>query len=195
MEGIWPGHRGYTPTLYEKCHGIFNDHRESGPRFNVSSERQISSFVFFVKNVGNIPIDFHLYEFQFPSTSTVWWKNLYDEVNRLPTFFKMYSAEERMALAYMFVMTLRVNDDRIFIFGWTVLLSHSNKWILPVPRAVRSGSVNLQLHSFSTLSFPTCCRWAVRAFKEPPTRSFQDKSITSSWARNGSNVAEVTSKQ
>ncbi len=38
--GIWPGHRGYTPSLYEKCHGIFNDHRESGPRFNVSSERQ-----------------------------------------------------------------------------------------------------------------------------------------------------------
>ncbi len=36
MEGIWPGHRGYTPTLYKKCHGIFNDHRESGPRFNVS---------------------------------------------------------------------------------------------------------------------------------------------------------------
>ncbi len=30
MEGIWPGHRVYTPTLYEKCHGIFNDHRESG---------------------------------------------------------------------------------------------------------------------------------------------------------------------
>ncbi len=28
VEGIWPGHRGYTPTLYEKCHGIFNDHRE-----------------------------------------------------------------------------------------------------------------------------------------------------------------------
>ncbi len=39
--GIWPGHRGYTPTLYEKCHGIFNDHRQSGPRFNVSSERWI----------------------------------------------------------------------------------------------------------------------------------------------------------
>ncbi len=30
---------GVTPLLfYEKCHGIFNDHRESGPRFNVSSE-------------------------------------------------------------------------------------------------------------------------------------------------------------
>ncbi len=28
-----------SPTLYEKCHGIFYDHRESGPRFNVSSER------------------------------------------------------------------------------------------------------------------------------------------------------------
>ncbi len=41
--GIWPGHRGYTPTLYEKFHGIFNDHRESGPRFNVSSERDINS--------------------------------------------------------------------------------------------------------------------------------------------------------
>ncbi len=27
-------------TLYEKCYGIFNDHRESGPRFNVSSERR-----------------------------------------------------------------------------------------------------------------------------------------------------------
>ncbi len=38
--GTWPGHRGYTPTLYEKCHGIFNNHRESGPRFNVSSERR-----------------------------------------------------------------------------------------------------------------------------------------------------------
>ncbi len=37
--GIWPGHRGNTPTLYEKCRVIFNDHRESGPRFNVSSER------------------------------------------------------------------------------------------------------------------------------------------------------------
>ncbi len=33
---------GYTPTLYEKCHGIFNDHRESGPWFNVSSERRCS---------------------------------------------------------------------------------------------------------------------------------------------------------
>ncbi len=40
VEGIWPGHRGYAPTLYEKCHGTFNDHRESGSRFNVSSERQ-----------------------------------------------------------------------------------------------------------------------------------------------------------
>ncbi len=40
VEGIWPGHRGYTPTLYEKCHGIFNNHRESEPRFNVSSERR-----------------------------------------------------------------------------------------------------------------------------------------------------------
>ncbi len=32
---------GLHRTLYEKCHGIFNDHRESGPRFNVSSERRI----------------------------------------------------------------------------------------------------------------------------------------------------------
>ncbi len=36
--------QGYTPTLYEKCHGIFNDHRGSGPRFIVSSERQYSIF-------------------------------------------------------------------------------------------------------------------------------------------------------
>ncbi len=41
--GIWPGHRGYTPTLYEKCHGIFNDHRVSGPRFNVSSESTVAA--------------------------------------------------------------------------------------------------------------------------------------------------------
>ncbi len=34
-------HRGYTPTLNEKCHGIFNDHRESGPWFNISSERRM----------------------------------------------------------------------------------------------------------------------------------------------------------
>ncbi len=32
------GNLARTPTLYEKCHGIFSDHRESGPRFNVSSE-------------------------------------------------------------------------------------------------------------------------------------------------------------
>ncbi len=29
------------PTLYEKCHGIFIDHRYSGPRFNVSCEKRI----------------------------------------------------------------------------------------------------------------------------------------------------------
>ncbi len=34
---IWPG---YTPTLFKKHPGIFNDHRESGPRFNVSSKRR-----------------------------------------------------------------------------------------------------------------------------------------------------------
>ncbi len=34
---------GVTPLLfYDECHGIFNDHRESGPRFNVSSERRFS---------------------------------------------------------------------------------------------------------------------------------------------------------
>ncbi len=33
---------GDTSLLfYEKCHGIFNDYRESGPWFNVSFERQI----------------------------------------------------------------------------------------------------------------------------------------------------------
>ncbi len=40
VEGIWPGPRDYTPTLYEKYHAIFNNHRVSGPRFNISSERQ-----------------------------------------------------------------------------------------------------------------------------------------------------------
>ncbi len=42
VEGIWPGHWGYTPTLYNECHGIFNDHKESGPQFNVSPERRCS---------------------------------------------------------------------------------------------------------------------------------------------------------
>ncbi len=32
---------GLHPTLYEKCHGISNDHRVSGPRFNVSSEGEL----------------------------------------------------------------------------------------------------------------------------------------------------------
>ncbi len=41
--GIWLGHRGYTPTFYEKCHGIFNDQRESGPRFNISSDTRIKT--------------------------------------------------------------------------------------------------------------------------------------------------------
>ncbi len=78
MEGIWPGHRGYTPTLYGKCHGIFNDHRESGPRFNISSERHIKIYrpttdidmLFYVKSLlycykdlidlHNKPSKFHL---------------------------------------------------------------------------------------------------------------------------------------
>ncbi len=33
MGDFWPGCRGYTPTLFEGHPGIFNDHRESGPRF------------------------------------------------------------------------------------------------------------------------------------------------------------------
>ncbi len=44
VEGIWPGHRGYTPTLYEKCHWIFNDHRESGPRFLTSHPKDGALF-------------------------------------------------------------------------------------------------------------------------------------------------------
>ncbi len=36
---------GVTPLLFFKEHlGIFNDHRESGPRFNISSERQCFFF-------------------------------------------------------------------------------------------------------------------------------------------------------
>ncbi len=35
---IWPGCHGHTSTLFEIHPGIFNDHRESGPRFNVSCE-------------------------------------------------------------------------------------------------------------------------------------------------------------
>ncbi len=38
---IWPGCRGHTSTLFKGHPGIFfNDHRESGPQFNVSSEGQ-----------------------------------------------------------------------------------------------------------------------------------------------------------
>ncbi len=50
VEGIWPGHRGYTPTIYEKCHGIFIDHRESGLRFNVSFERWQSASLAVLKS-------------------------------------------------------------------------------------------------------------------------------------------------
>ncbi len=35
---VWPGCRGNTLLFIEGHPGIFNDHRESGPRFNVSSE-------------------------------------------------------------------------------------------------------------------------------------------------------------
>ncbi len=40
LVGIWPGHQGYTQTLHEKYHEILNDHRESGPRFTISTERR-----------------------------------------------------------------------------------------------------------------------------------------------------------
>ncbi len=35
---IWSGCRGYTLLFSERYSGIFNNHRESGPRFSVSSE-------------------------------------------------------------------------------------------------------------------------------------------------------------
>ncbi len=35
---IWPGCRGNTLLFFKGHPGIFNDHRESGPQFNVSSE-------------------------------------------------------------------------------------------------------------------------------------------------------------
>ncbi len=38
---IWLGCRGHTSTLFERHPGILNDHRESGPRFNISSEQYI----------------------------------------------------------------------------------------------------------------------------------------------------------
>ncbi len=37
---IWPGYRGYTLLFFEGHPGIFIDHRESGPWFNISSERR-----------------------------------------------------------------------------------------------------------------------------------------------------------
>ncbi len=38
-KGQWGEFGQDNPTLYEKCHGIINDDRKSGPRFNVSSKR------------------------------------------------------------------------------------------------------------------------------------------------------------
>ncbi len=35
-KGQWCEFGQDTPTLYEKCHGIFNNHRESGPLFLTS---------------------------------------------------------------------------------------------------------------------------------------------------------------
>ncbi len=35
---IWPGCQGYTLLFFKARPGIFNDHRESGPQFNISSE-------------------------------------------------------------------------------------------------------------------------------------------------------------
>ncbi len=37
---IWPGCRVNTPTLFRRTSWDLNDHRESGPRFNVSSKGQ-----------------------------------------------------------------------------------------------------------------------------------------------------------
>lgn len=56
------------------------------------------------------------------------------------------------------------------------------------PRAWRSSATSLQPLSFRTFSLLTCCMWTVRAFREEPSRSFQERSRTSSWVRNGSRV-------
>ncbi len=57
----WPGWRGHTSTLFKRHPGIFNDHRESGPRFNVSSEGRC-----FLQ----CP---HHYTGALGPTQTVWW--------------------------------------------------------------------------------------------------------------------------
>ncbi len=50
---------GVTPLLfYEKCHGIFNDHRKSGPRFNLISNLYLE-FIFLLQ--------LHCYELIFNS--------------------------------------------------------------------------------------------------------------------------------
>ncbi len=44
VRGQWVNLAGVTPLLFFEGHpGIFNDHRESGPQFNVSFERQCFS--------------------------------------------------------------------------------------------------------------------------------------------------------
>ncbi len=66
---------GLHPTLYEKCRGIFNDHRESGPRFNVSSERRMKmillhSYFIDIKLKGNSTI-FNVNTLQFRSLGSI----------------------------------------------------------------------------------------------------------------------------
>ncbi len=61
---------GVTPLLFFEGHpGIFNDHRESGPRFNVSSEGRInfvlSDMLFFTVKV-TVAANFHFINHQGP---------------------------------------------------------------------------------------------------------------------------------
>lgn len=40
---ILPGHRGKHPYSYDKCHGVFSDHRESGLPFNSAKKKRIAA--------------------------------------------------------------------------------------------------------------------------------------------------------
>ncbi len=67
---IWPGHRGYTPTLYKKCHGIFNEHRESGSCFNVPCQSWPPN--------NPHPLDWLYDSLSSPPVAGVWWAHTLD---------------------------------------------------------------------------------------------------------------------
>ncbi len=93
---------GVTPLLFFEGHpGIFNDHRESGPRINVSSEGRMFYCCFFPQFLSSMDLFTFLY---------ICSRKFKIVVNKTVLHPRVFHRRKNM----------KVSSDKMFIFRWTI---------------------------------------------------------------------------